>query len=266
MKIGFIGGGNMAEAIVSSLLQKKRAIPGAVTVADISPERRNYLTRTYGVTATADNTEAILGSDVIVLAVKPQQMPMVLAEMKGLLADTQLIISIAAGIRIISITEALGHTGVVRAMPNMPARAGQGITGWTATPKVTDMQKDRARGILGSMGKEIYFDNEADLDKVTAVSGSGPAYVFYFLECFINAGVRIGLSPEAAEELAKETLYGTVHFLESSGNTPAELRAAVTSKGGTTERALEVLQEGGFSRLIGDAVKAALKRAGELGK
>jgi pyrroline-5-carboxylate reductase len=265
MKIAFIGGGNMGEAILASLLQKKRVIPAGVTVSDVSEARRNYISEKYGVPVTDDNREAVSGQDVIVLAVKPQNITEVLAGLKGALKTAQLVLSIAAGVRIATISRGLSHGRVVRAMPNTPAQIGYGITGWTATPGVTEAQKELARAILGAMGQEIYFDDEKYLDMVTAVSGSGPAYFFLFAEALIDAAVDIGLPRPEAERLVLQTMLGSAHLLEKSGRPAAELRRSVTSKGGTTERALEVFEKGNFTRLVAEAVRAAHQRAIELG-
>lgn len=265
MKIAFIGGGNMAEAIISAVLEKKRAIASAVTVADISQERLNFLSRQYGIVSCNDNVEAVLGKDIIVLAVKPQQMPSVLAELKQRLHESQLVLSIAAGVKIKTIKEGLNHAAIVRAMPNTPARIGQGITGWNATSIVTEQQKERARSILGAMGEEVYFDSESAIDMVTAVSGSGPAYVFFFAEALIAAAEKIGLNKDDAAKLVLHTLTGATALMLTSEDSPAALRQAVTSKGGTTERALSILENGGFKQLVEDAVKGALQRAKELG-
>jgi len=265
MKIAFIGGGNMAEAMISAVLEKKRAIAAAITVADIVPERPGYLARTYGIVPREDNVEAVLGKDIVILAVKPQQFPTVLAELKQRLHESQLVISIAAGVKISSITQGLNHAAVVRAMPNTPARIGRGITGWTCTGQVSPQQRERAKILLGSMGEELYFENESALDMVTAVSGSGPAYVFYFTEALTGAAEKIGLGREDAARLALYTLLGAGGLLETSGQNPAELRQAVTSKGGTTERAIDILEAGGFKKLVEDAVKGAYERARELG-
>jgi len=211
MKIAFIGGGKMAEAIITAVLQKKRVIPSAITVADTDAERRQYIASTYGVLTRADNVEAAFGQDVVVLAVKPQNMPAVLAGLQYRLHESQLVISIAAGVKIKSIVQGLKHSVVIRAMPNMTAQVGMGVTGWTATPEVDLQQKERARTILGSMGTEIYFEDENALDMVTAISVSGPAYVFLFVEALISAGENIGLSHKDASTLALQTLLGSAH-------------------------------------------------------
>ena len=265
MKIAFVGGGNMGEAILAALLEKKRAIPAAVTISDVSQERRDYLSKKYGVTATANNLDAIRGRDVIILAVKPQQFPDVLNGLKGWIGDTQLVLSIAAGVRTHKIVSGLGHPRVVRSMPNTPAQIGEGITGWTCTESVTPQQKEQARTILGSMGKELFFEDETALDMVTAVSGSGPAYVFLFTEVLAAAGEKIGLEPAQASELALRTVIGAARLMETSGKSPAELRRAVTSKGGTTEKALQSFETGGLDSLVAYAVRAAYDRARELG-
>jgi pyrroline-5-carboxylate reductase len=265
MKIAFIGAGNMGEAMLAAVLDKKVARTSDIRLNDIDGLRLARLRERYTVAVTPEGRQAVRGKDVIVLAVKPQNLPEVLAGLKGSLAPDQLVLSIAAGVKIATITRGLGHERVVRAMPNTPAQIGWGISGWTATAGVTEVQKGWARDILGAMGREIYFDDEKYLDMVTAVSGSGPAYCFLFAESLADAAVEIGLSRPEAERLVLQTMLGAAHLLEKSGKTAAELRRNVTSKGGTTERALEVFEKGGFSRLVAEAVRAAYQRAGELG-
>jgi pyrroline-5-carboxylate reductase len=265
MKMAFIGGGNMGEAILSALLERKLSTPAGICVSDISRERRDYLKERYGVAVTESNREAVRKKDIIVLAVKPQNMPEVMAGLKGCLESVQLVLSIAAGVRISTLCQGLGHKRVVRSMPNTPAQIGLGISGWTATREVSGEQKEWARTVLGAMGGEVYFDNEKYLDMVTAVSGSGPAYFFLFAEALTDAAVNIGIPRGEAEALVSQTMLGSAHLMQKSGKTPAELRRNVTSKGGTTERALKVFEEGGFARLVTDAVRAAYDRAKELG-
>jgi len=266
MKIAFIGGGNMGEAIIAAVLKEKLAVPADISVSDISEPRRQYLKKQYGVAVTESNKEAVDGKDIVVLAVKPQNLNEVLADLKDCLKSSQLVLSIVAGVKIDTVSRGLTHERVVRTMPNTPAQAGIGFTGWTATPAVTREQKVSSSNILRAMGKEIYFDNEECLDMVTAVSGSGPAYVFLFAECLMDAAVNIGLSREQAQEMVLQTISGAAELMQKSGRSPAELRRNVASKGGTTERALNVFEEAGLSRIISDAVKAAYERAKELGK
>lgn len=264
--IGFIGGGNMGEAMLAAVIGKKLARTTDVCISDVSEARRDYLKKKYGVAVTADNAAAAKDRDVVVLAVKPQQMPEVAASLKDKLPPAGLVLSIAAGVTVAALQKGLGHRRLARAMPNTPARIGRGVSGWVATPEVTAAQQEQVRGILGALGREIYFDNEGYLDMVTAVSGSGPAYLFLFAEALTEAAVAIGLSPSEAEVLVSQTLLGAAELMRQSGETPAALRRQVTSKGGTTERALEVLDEGGFKELVRQAVAAAYKRAQELGK
>jgi len=266
MKIAFIGGGNMGEAILGALLEKKLYKPADISVSDISEPRRQYLKKQYGISVTAGNKEAVAGKDVVVLAVKPQNINEVLADLRGLLKPGQLVLSIAAGVKINTISQGLGHRKVVRSMPNTPAQIGLGISGWTATPEVSGEQKAWARTILGAMGKEIYFDDEEYLDMVTAVSGSGPAYFYLFAESLIDAAVGLGLNRKDAEALVSQTMLGAAHLMQKSDKTPAELRRNVTSKGGTTERAIQVFEGSDLAGIVGKAVKAACQRAKELGE
>jgi pyrroline-5-carboxylate reductase len=266
MKIAFIGGGNMGEAILGALLGKKLCKPADISVSDISESRRQYLKKQYGITVTASNKEAVAGKDVIVLAVKPQNINEVLADLKGYLKSNQLVLSIAAGVTISAISGGLGHRKVVRSMPNTPAQIGLGISGWTATAGVSGEQRERAKTILGAMGKEIYFDDEKYLDMVTAVSGSGPAYFYLFAESLIDAAVGLGLNRKDAETLVSQTMLGAAHLMQKSDKTPAELRRNVTSKGGTTERAIQELVESDLAGIVAKAVKAACQRAKELGE
>jgi len=265
MKIALIGGGNMGEAMLTAVLAKKLATPDGITVSDVSESRREYLKKQYEVDITADNRDAVKGKDIVVLAVKPQNLPELMADLKGCLESTLLVLSIIAGVKISTIARGLGHSRIVRCMPNTPAQVGFGMSAWTATAEVSEVQKGQARAILGSMGREIYFHDEKYLDMVTAVSASGPAYVFLLAESLIDAAVKIGLSREEAGELVSQTLLGSAHLMQQSAKSPAELRRDVTSRGGTTERALQVFEEGGFTKIVEDAVKAAYRRAKELG-
>jgi len=265
MKIAFIGGGNMGEAMLSAILDKGLSTPQAISVSDIDEARRQHLEQNYGVAAMSDNRQAIIRGDVVVLAIKPQNLAGVMAELRGQLNSAQLVLSIVAGARINTLCLGLNHGSVVRAMPNTPAQIGEGITVWTATPEVTEPQRGWASSILGAMGKEIYMDDEKYLDMVTAVSGSGPAYIFLMVESLVDAAVNIGLPQDVAQELVLETLLGSGHLIQRSGKPPAELRRMVTSPGGTTAEALLQLEKGGFSDLIRQAVSAAYNKAKGLG-
>jgi pyrroline-5-carboxylate reductase len=265
MKIGFIGGGNMGEAMLYAILSKTVATAGDITVADASPDRRQHLGREYGVRITASNPEAAGDADVVLMVVKPQSLAEVMAGMSSRVKDNQLVLSVVAGASTARLSQGLSHKAIVRAMPNTPAQIGQGITVWTATAGVSSQQKEQAAAILGAMGREIYMADENFLDMATAVSGSGPAYVFLFMEALLAAAIDIGLPPETAKQLVLETVAGSAAFAEKSGKELSELKRMVTSPGGTTAAALEVLDEGRFAELIKKAVAAAHHRAGQLG-
>jgi pyrroline-5-carboxylate reductase len=265
MKLAFIGGGNMGEAILAAVLDKGLATPSDISVSDISRERREYLKNRYGVVVTDSNAEAVKNKEIIILAVKPQHIIEAAQSIKGKLRSEQLVLSIVAGVRIATIKQLLDHARIVRVMPNTPAQVGIGMSGWTATPEVNDKQREISCSLLGAMGKEIYFEDEDSLDMVTAVSGSGPAYVFLFAECLADAAVDIGLSREDADLLVKQTILGAAHLIDESGESPAALCRKVSSKGGTTEKALQAFEENSLADIVRKAVRAAYIRSQELG-
>jgi len=266
MKISIIGGGNMGEAILVAVLKQGLSTPQEIVVSDISKARRDYLKKKYGVAVTLDNLAAVAGAEIVILAIKPQILFDVLTELHNEVKPEQLVLSIIAGARLNTIVNGLNHNKVVRSMPNTPAQIGEGMTVWTATPEVTLKQKKQAKAILGVMGEEIYTAEEKFLDMATAVSGSGPAYVFYFVESLIEAALHLGFTPDVAEKLVRQTFLGATHLLQKSAKPPAELRRNVTSPGGTTAAAIEQLEKGGLNKLVALAVAAAFKRAKELGK
>jgi pyrroline-5-carboxylate reductase len=266
MKIALIGGGNMGEAMLAAVLAKALTRPASISVSDVSWQRLDYLKKQYSVMVTADNVEAILDKEVVILAVKPQTLPELLAELKGNLQSNQLVLSIIAGAKIKTISGGLNHKAVVRAMPNTPAQIGEGMSVWTATPAVTGSQKQSAKAILGAMGRELYVADEGFLDMATAISGSGPAYFFLMVEALIDAAIEIGLPADTAQELVVQTMLGSAKFIEQSGEAPSELRRKVTSPGGTTAAALSQFEKGEFNKLVKRAVRAAYERAKELGK
>jgi len=263
MKIAFVGGGAMGESMVKCLLTKKVAAPQDMVVSDVNHLRRELLSREYGVNTLADNRRAVENVDLIILAVKPQNLPRIMGELKGLALE-QLVLSIVAGANLSSLCQGLNHPFVVRAMPNMPAQIGVGMTIWTATAETVQKQKELARVILGALGKEIYVDDEKYLNMATALSGSGPAYVFLFIEALVDAGVHIGLPRDTAQELVIQTIFGSIRAVEKMGKHPADLRNMVTSPGGTTTEALLQLEKGGFRSLLLEAVAAAYKKAERL--
>ncbi len=265
MKIAFIGGGNMGTAILSALIEKNLAKPSEITVKDVVIERLEYLKKTYNVSVTTENASAIVDKEVILLSVKPQTIPEVMPEMKDKISREQLIISIMAGIQISTLREGLNHNSIVRVMPNMPAQVFEGMSGWTTTPEVSKEQIDLARSILQAIGKEIYFNDETYLDMVTALSGSGPAYFFYFVESLIEAGVKMGFSYDESYELVLQTMIGSGKLMRETQTNPEELRKMVTSKGGTTAAALDVLENNDYKDLVIRALMAAYNRSKELG-
>ncbi len=265
MKITFIGGGNMGEAMLSAVLDKGISQPQAISVSDINKTRCRYLEGKYSIATMSDNRQAVNGSDVVVLAIKPQNLDEVMAELSGQLKPTQLVLSIIAGARINTLRLGLKHDSIVRAMPNTPAQIGEGISVWTGTAKVTPQQQEWAASVLGAMGKEIYVNDEKYIDMATAVSGSGPAYIFLMVEALVDAAVHIGLPHDMAQELVLQTLLGSGHFIQQSSKSPAELRRMVTSPGGTTAAALLRLEEGQFTELVKQAVAAAYNKAKRLG-
>ncbi len=265
MKITFIGGGAMGEAMLSAILNKELSTPEAICVSDINDARLKYLEQKYGVTVTGNNHQALDKGDIVVLAIKPQILAEVMADLKSHLKTNQLVLSIVAGARISTLCQGLNHHSVVRVMPNTPAQIGEGMSVWTATTEVTATQKSQVSSMLGTMGKEIYVDDEKYLDMVTAVSGSGPAYFFLFVESLIDSAVQIGIPRDTAEKLVLQTMVGSAHLLQKSGKPPDELRRMVASPGGTTAEAIHQFENGGFRNLVLQAVTADYNKAKKLG-
>lgn len=265
MRIGFIGGGIMAEAMITGILGRELSASGNINVGEVRADRRHYLEETYRVRTSEDNREVLSASDVTIIALKPQDIPSSLAPLSAATPNAALILSIAAGVRIETLQGLLKHDAVIRVMPNTPAQVGYGMSVWTATPEVSSSQRESASEILRTLGKEIYMNDERYLDMATALSGSGPAYVLLFLEALIDAGVHIGLPRSEAETMARQTLLGTAHWVEESGRHPAELRNMVTSPGGTTAEGLFALEQAGLRAALTDAVIAAHERSKALG-
>ena len=267
MKISFIGGGNMASALLAGLVGKLAAGPD-IHVVDPNEEALQRLNAQYGVSVAGGITSAVAASEVVVLAVKPQQMREVASVLSGQLAASRpLVLSIAAGIRSADLSRWLGGYGaIVRCMPNTPALIGQGITGMVATQGVSAAQKEVADKIMRAVGKTVWLDDEALLDPVTAVSGSGPAYVFFFLEAMQQAAQELGLSAEQGRQLALATFTGAAQLAAQSDEPVEVLRQRVTSKGGTTHAAITSMEQAGVKKAIVDAIKAASARGRELGE
>lgn len=266
MKIGFIGGGNMAAALISGLANKLTAGKN-IHVIDFNEDKLAHLSQQYGVTTALKADVVIAGLDVIVLAVKPQHLKETVAQLTAYIQPHQLIISIAAGIRMVDLAKWFnGHQNIIRTMPNTPALIGQGITGVVASSGVSEEQKKAADAILSAVGQTVWLDNESLIDAVTGVSGSGPAYVFYFMEAMQQAAIELGLTAEQGIALAKQTFVGASALAASSSDSVSVLREKVTSKGGTTYAALTTLDKLGVKEGIIEAVKAAAARGKELGE
>jgi pyrroline-5-carboxylate reductase len=264
LKIAFIGGGNMAQALIGGLAGKLTAATN-IHVIDVMPTTLKLLSERFGVTTAAAPSEILAMSDVIVLAVKPQQLREVVAEIKPFL-KSQLVLSIAAGIRAADISRWLGgHQAIVRTMPNTPALIGQGITGAYAMSGVSDLQKQSADALLRAVGETVWVTDEAQIDAVTAISGSGPAYVFYFIEAMQKAATELGLSAEQGRQLAQATFAGAAALASQSDEDVSLLRERVTSKGGTTYAALSSMEASGVKAALVKALHAAADRGRELG-
>ena len=263
MKITFIGGGNMAGALIGGLIEQGFD-PGEIHVVEINADARANLTRVFALQTLTKISEAV-HTDLIVLAVKPQHLYEVAQALKPLLGE-QLLISIAAGVRAQDLSRWLGgYARVVRAMPNTPALVRAGVTGLFALAGVSMAQRDQAQKVMDAVGACVWLDEEAQMDAVTAVSGSGPAYVFYFIEALEAAAISLGLTSTQGRELALATFFGASQLARQSHDDPATLRAQVTSKGGTTERAIQSLEQTNVKALIEKAVRAAAERSQELG-
>ena len=264
MKLAFIGGGNMARAIIGGLVAKGTR-PADIHVVEIDPTARLKLMGDFGVITTENPGPELASAEAAVFAVKPQHMREAARDVAGFLGNP-LVISIAAGIRLQNLGAWLGgRTRLVRAMPNTPALVHAGITGLHAPAELPKADRDVAEALLGAVGATLWFEKEAELDAVTAVSGSGPAYVFYAIEALETAAKRLGLADGASRSLALWTFVGATKLAIERGEEPAALRAQVTSRGGTTERALQVLEAAGVKELFIDAVRAACERSRELG-
>jgi pyrroline-5-carboxylate reductase len=265
-RLSFIGCGVMAEAIMTVLLENEMIDADRVRGGEPIDNRRNALSQKLGVEITHDNLAAIEGADVVMLTIKPQSLDTVMTELGGHLQANQVVVSIIPGATIERLSTGLQHEAIVRSMPNTPSQIGRGVTAWMASPTVDEEARQVVAEILSAMGTAVQLESEDAIDMATAMSGSGPAYVFMMLEALIDAGVHLGFPRPVAQQLAEETMLGSILYARQSGKHPAELRNMVTTPGGTTASALETLEKGGFRTVVNDAVWAAYRRAVELGK
>ena len=264
--IATVGSGVMAEAIIAGLLRGNLVAPDQIVASHPRAERRDALERAYGIRTVDSNAAAVNGADIVLLGIKPQMLARVGREIRGGLMPGQLVISILAGATTRALSGHLGHLEVVRAMPNTPAQLGRGMTVWYATPDSSPEQRQWAATMLGALGAQLEVDDEKLVAMATAVSGTGPTYVFLVMEALIDAAVHLGFARHVAHDIVIETLEGSTLFAKQSGMHPAQLRNMVTSPGGTSAAALHALESGRLRTVLSEAVWAAFRRTVELGE
>lgn len=266
LTLAFIGSGTMAEAMIQALLRAGEVTPEQIIASGPRVERGDELRARYGVRVTTDNVAAAGKADIVILSVKPQVLPFVLAELRGHIRPTALVFSIVAGSPITTIRAGLNHDAVVRTMPNTPAQIGAGMTVWTAAPAVTEEQRAQTQAILQTMGLEMYVTHEDALNMATAVSGTGPTYVFLLMEALVDAAVHLGFSRRQARTLVIQTVLGSAKFAQQSDLHLAQLRNMVTSPGGTSAEAIYQLEKGRMRTILSKAIWAAYKKSRLLGE
>jgi pyrroline-5-carboxylate reductase len=266
MRVGIVGAGVMAEAMIAGLLADRAVEAGALVASHPRRDRRDALAERHGIRSVGSNQEALADAEVVVLAVKPQMLGRVMRELRGRLAADQVVVSIVAGATIRTLVDGLQHAAVVRAMPNTPSQIRRGISVWSASEACTARQRDLARAVLRALGDERQADDETFVAMATALSGTGPTYLFAVMEALIDAGVHLGFPRELAHDLVVQTLIGSSEFASRSELHPAQLRNAVTSPGGTSAAAIYELEKGRIRTVFSDAVWAAYRRTLELGE
>lgn len=273
-RLAFIGCGAMAEAMIAGLLRKKLISADNIVGSHPRQARREELHVKYGIEMFEHNRDAALAAapderktaSMVIVAVKPQRLAKVLGELKGSIHPDQLLVSIVAGAKLQTISDELLHAAVVRAMPNTPAQIGEGVTAWTASPAVDEKQETYVRALFEALGKTVRVENERQIDMATALSATGPTYIFLVMEALVDAGVHMGFSRHVAEELVHQTMLGAVLFARESHKHPAELRNMVTSPGGTSAEAIYQMEKGSLRTVLSKAVWAAFQRAESLGQ
>ena len=266
MRVGIVGAGVMAEAIIAGLVANRAVQPELLAASHPRRERREALAERHGISAVAHNREALTDAEVVVIAVKPQMLVRVMRELRGRLDAEQVVVSIVAGATLRTLVDGLQHAAVVRVMPNTPSQIRRGMSVWAASEACTARQRDLARAVLRSLGEEREVADEAFVAMATALSGTGPTYLFAVMEALIDAGVHLGFPRELAHDLVVETLIGSAEFAKQSELHPAQLRNAVTSPGGTSAAAIYELEKGRIRTFVSDAVWAAYRRPLELGE
>jgi pyrroline-5-carboxylate reductase len=264
-RIAFVGSGVMAEVMIRGLLTRGLISPDRIWAAGPRQERAEALSRELGVRGTTDTLEAVAGSDLIVLSVKPGMLGKVLRQIRGTVRPEQVVVSIVAGARTAAIGQALGRPAIVRCVPSLPCRVGRGLTVWTATPEVSETARETVRGLLRTMGREVYLADEAQVDRATAAYGTGPTLLAQLVKAMEDAAVYLGEPRGLAREMLLEAILGTAGMMLDTGLSPTELTDQITSPGGTTSRALHALSQGRFSAVLTEAVAAAYARTLEIG-
>jgi pyrroline-5-carboxylate reductase len=271
-RIAFIGCGVMSEAIIAGLLRKELVSPQQIVGSHPRATRREELNGRHGIQMFEQNQDAALaaadseGGSIVFLGIKPQRLSGVLNDLKGVIKEHQLVVSIVAGAKIETIAEGLSHLSVVRTMPNTPAQIGEGITAWTSSDQVTETQEQQVDAILEALGKAVRVENERQIDMATALSATGPTYIFLVMEALVDAGVHLGFSRHVAQQLVQQMILGSVLFAMESHKHPAELRNMVTSPGGTSAEAIYQMEKGSLRTVLSKAVWAAFQRAEALGR
>lgn len=265
-RIAIIGAGVMAESMIAGLLAKGMIDPSEIVASHPREERRIQLSAKFGISVVESNLEAVAGADLVLLTIKPQLLSTVSKQLAGHLKPDQVVISILAGAPMSSLRNALQHEALVRVMPNTPAQVGEGMAVWCATGAVDDAARAKVRLALGSLGQELEVEDEKYVDMATALSGTGPTYVFLMMEALIDAGVHMGFPRRIAEQIVMQTVAGSVSYARSSGKHLAELRNMVTSPGGTSAEAIYQMEKGGLRTILSKAVHAAYKRTQSLAK
>ncbi len=265
-RLAFVGAGVMAESMIAGLLARGMITPDRVIASHPREDRRAKLRERFGIETVEGNREAATRGDLVLLTVKPQVLGPVMKQLHGRLEPRQVAVSVVAGATVATLSRGLGHDAIVRVMPNTPAQVGQGMSVWTAPPDVDEAQRARVRAVLGALGEELEVEEEKYVDMATALSGTGPTYVFLMMEALIDAGVHMGFPRRIAEQIVLQTVAGSVAFARDSGKHMAELRNMVTSPGGTSAEAIYQMEKGGLRTVFSRAVYAAYQRTQSLGQ
>ncbi|MFN8590757.1 MAG: pyrroline-5-carboxylate reductase [Thermomicrobiales bacterium] len=263
-RLAFVGAGVMAESMIAGILKKSLLPPTSIVASHPRDDRRQRLTSRFGIEVVESNRDAARGADLVLLTIKPQVLQTVMRQLFGSLEQDQVVVSVIAGAPIETLIHGLGHEQIVRVMPNTPAQIGEGMSVWHATPSVSEPQRRRVRAALAALGQELWVDEEKYVDMATALSGTGPTYVFLMMEALIDAGVHMGFPRRIAEQIVLQTVSGSVAFARDSGKHMAELRNMVTSPGGTSAEAIYQMEKGGLRTVLSRAVFAAYQRTQSL--